>query len=173
MPQVCAGLTQAVEELRPPGWEDSLQSENPLRPFSLKHARQQASLVAHMQRRGLIPSRNGSCVPTEQRPPTPKATSSDACCTTVEGQASVSDPAARSGDAGDSAAQQPAGSTATQGDRTVYIEFGAGTGYLSAMLAECTGARRLVLLDRGSFRMKADRSPLLRPCPPGIGALSA
>ena len=42
-------------------------------------------------------------------------------------------------------------------DRTVYVEFGAGTGYLSAYLAESTGARRLILLDKGSFRKKADR----------------
>ena len=38
------------------GWEDQLQSANPLRPFSLKHARQQASIVGHMQRLGLAPS---------------------------------------------------------------------------------------------------------------------
>ena len=49
-------LPDSVEELRPTGWEDQLQSANLLRPFSLKHARQQASIVGHMQRLGLAPS---------------------------------------------------------------------------------------------------------------------
>ncbi len=49
-------LPDSVEELRPVGWEDQLQSANPLRPFSMKHARQQASIVGHMQRLGLAPS---------------------------------------------------------------------------------------------------------------------
>jgi Methyltransferase TRM13 len=41
--------------------------------------------------------------------------------------------------------------------RTAYLEFGAGAGYLSNMLAACCDARSLVLIDSGSFRLKADR----------------
>lgn len=48
-------LPDSVEELRPAGWEEQLRSANPLRPFSLKHARQQASIVGHMQRMGIAP----------------------------------------------------------------------------------------------------------------------
>ena len=54
-PQVQSLLPDGVEELRPAGWEQRLRSANPLRPFSLKHARQQASIVGHMQRWGLAP----------------------------------------------------------------------------------------------------------------------
>ncbi|KAA6427896.1 MAG: tRNA guanosine-2 -O-methyltransferase TRM13 protein [Trebouxia sp. A1-2] len=42
-------------------------------------------------------------------------------------------------------------------ERCVYIEFGAGKGYLSSMLADASAARHFVLLDMRSFRMKADR----------------
>jgi len=49
-----------VEELRPAGWEEQLRSANPLRPFSLKHARQQASIVGHMQSWGLAQCAAGS-----------------------------------------------------------------------------------------------------------------
>ncbi len=42
----------------------------------------------------------------------------------------------------------------------VYIEFGAGKGYLSSMLADASAARHFVLLDMRSFRMKADRQKL-------------
>ena len=38
-----------------------------------------------------------------------------------------------------------------------FVEFGAGKGYLTALLAECTGARRLVMMDLGAFGLKADR----------------
>ena len=41
---------------------------------------------------------------------------------------------------------------------SVYVEFGAGKGYLSAMLADCCpGVRRLALVDRRGFKLKADR----------------
>lgn len=40
---------------------------------------------------------------------------------------------------------------------TAYLEFGAGAGYLSNMLVACCDARTLVLIDSGSFRLKADR----------------
>ncbi len=39
----------------------------------------------------------------------------------------------------------------------VYVEFGAGKGYLSCMLAESFGAAELVLVDCNSFRLTADR----------------
>ena len=38
-----------------------------------------------------------------------------------------------------------------------YVEFGAGKGYLSSMLADASEARHIVLVDVRSFRMKADR----------------
>jgi len=47
------------------------------------------------------------------------------------------------------------------------VEFGAGKGYLTALLAECTGARKLVMMDQGAFGLKADRrviSPHHCPC---------
>ena len=38
-----------------------------------------------------------------------------------------------------------------------YIEFGAGKGYLTSMLADASDARHFVLLDVRSFRNKAER----------------
>ena len=58
-------LPDTVEELRPAGWEHQLQSANPLRPFSLKHARQQASIVGHMQRLGLAPLNSAPAAATD------------------------------------------------------------------------------------------------------------
>lgn len=48
---------------------------------------------------------------------------------------------------------------------TAFLEFGAGAGYLSLMLVACCDARTLVLVDSGTFRLKADRCALraLRP----------
>jgi len=71
-----------------------------LRPFSIKHAQQQASIVGNMGAEGLL-------------------------------------------------RQLPA---------ATIVEFGAGRGYLTSMIADSTPAQRLVLLDRTSFRFKADRS---------------
>lgn len=85
------------QELVPPG--APTEQQNKELPFSVKHARQQASIVGHMLRRGLL----------------------------------------------DGAAE------------TAYLEFGAGAGYLSLMLAACCDARTLVLVDSGTFRLKADR----------------
>jgi hypothetical protein len=50
-------------------------------------------------------------------------------------------------------------STAAAGSITdsTFVEFGAGKGYLTALLSECTGVRRLVLMDHGAFKTKADR----------------
>lgn len=39
----------------------------------------------------------------------------------------------------------------------VYIEFGAGRGYLTSFLAAATRARRLLMVDVRGFRFKADR----------------
>ena len=39
----------------------------------------------------------------------------------------------------------------------VYLEYGAGKGYLSSMLADASKARDFVLLDVRGFRNKADR----------------
>ncbi|BDA42263.1 tRNA:m(4)X modification enzyme TRM13 homolog [Coccomyxa sp. Obi] len=41
---------------------------------------------------------------------------------------------------------------------TIYVEYGAGKGYLSCMLAESFGAAELVLVDCDSFRLTADRT---------------
>ena len=41
--------------------------------------------------------------------------------------------------------------------KQTYIEFGAGKGYLSSMLADGSDAKQLVVLDNQTFRMKADR----------------
>ena len=44
----------------------------------------------------------------------------------------------------------------------VYVEFGAGKGYLSSMLADASTARQFVLLDVRGFRNKADRQDYLQ-----------
>ncbi|XP_023547814.1 tRNA:m(4)X modification enzyme TRM13 homolog [Cucurbita pepo subsp. pepo] len=38
------------------------------------------------------------------------------------------------------------------------IEFGAGRGYLTQMLADCYGIKRVLLVERKSYKLKADRS---------------
>ncbi|XVF80746.1 hypothetical protein PTKIN_Ptkin15bG0099800 [Pterospermum kingtungense] len=38
------------------------------------------------------------------------------------------------------------------------VEFGAGRGYLTQMLADCYGIRRVFLVERKSYKLKADRS---------------
>lgn len=83
----------------PPACEPYMKPDS-LRPFSLKHARQQASIVGNMEAEGLLQL-------------LPSAT---------------------------------------------LIEFGAGRGYLTSMIADTSPAKQLILLDRTSFRFKADRS---------------
>ncbi|KAL0025254.1 hypothetical protein WJX77_010713 [Trebouxia sp. C0004] len=90
---------ERLHPLTPPECEAYLKPDNE-RPFSLKHAQQQASIVGHMKQSGLLQN----------------------------------------------------------AERHAYIEFGAGKGYLSSMLADSSAARHFVLLDMRSFRMKADRS---------------
>ena len=39
----------------------------------------------------------------------------------------------------------------------MYVELGAGKGYLTGMLADAYGLGAALMLDSGSFRQKADR----------------
>lgn len=41
---------------------------------------------------------------------------------------------------------------------SAVIEFGAGRGYLTQMLADCYGINRVFLVERKSYKLKADRS---------------
>ena len=50
--QVCSGAEE-LQVLQPASCQEHLQPDN-LRPFSLKHAQQQASIVGHMQQAGLL-----------------------------------------------------------------------------------------------------------------------
>ena len=43
-------------------------------------------------------------------------------------------------------------------DERVYVEVGAGKGYLSSMLANSFRVKKLLMVDSGTFRLKADRS---------------
>ncbi|GAB2298515.1 hypothetical protein Dimus_032578 [Dionaea muscipula] len=45
-----------------------------------------------------------------------------------------------------------------QNDASAVIEFGAGRGYLTQMLADCYGIRKVILVERKSYKLKADRS---------------
>ncbi|XP_021611493.1 tRNA:m(4)X modification enzyme TRM13 homolog isoform X1 [Manihot esculenta] len=42
--------------------------------------------------------------------------------------------------------------------RPAVVEFGAGRGYLTQMLADCYGIDRVFLVERKSYKLKADRS---------------
>ncbi|EPS62892.1 hypothetical protein M569_11896, partial [Genlisea aurea] len=41
---------------------------------------------------------------------------------------------------------------------TAVVEFGAGRGYLTQMLADCYGINKVLLVERKSYKLKADRS---------------
>ncbi|KAJ0053920.1 hypothetical protein Pint_00798 [Pistacia integerrima] len=43
-------------------------------------------------------------------------------------------------------------------ERPAVVEFGAGRGYLTQMLADCYGTKRAFLIERKSYKLKADRS---------------
>lgn len=43
-------------------------------------------------------------------------------------------------------------------DVPAVIEFGAGRGYLTQMLADCYGIKRVFLVERKAYKLKADRS---------------
>ena len=96
--QLCGPHPEPLHALLPPEAEPFMRPEAN-RPYSVKHASQQASIVGNMRRAGLL--------------------------------------------------QNPR--------ETVYVEFGAGKGYLSSMLADCSGAEKVVMLDRRGFKTKADR----------------
>ncbi|KAJ7524021.1 hypothetical protein O6H91_18G073300 [Diphasiastrum complanatum] len=42
--------------------------------------------------------------------------------------------------------------------KLVYVEFGAGRGYLSQMLCDCYGISNVLLVERRSYKFKADRT---------------
>ncbi|XP_076934957.1 tRNA:m(4)X modification enzyme TRM13-like [Bidens hawaiensis] len=43
-------------------------------------------------------------------------------------------------------------------DSPAVVEFGAGRGYLTQMLADCYGVSKVFLIERKSYKLKADRS---------------
>ncbi|CAA6662161.1 unnamed protein product [Spirodela intermedia] len=50
------------------------------------------------------------------------------------------------------------GSAGEEGKDQAVVEFGAGRGYLTQMLADCYGIRGVYLVERRSYKLKADRS---------------
>lgn len=40
---------------------------------------------------------------------------------------------------------------------TVYLDLGAGKGYMSSMLCSGFAPRHVIMVDSGAFRLKADR----------------
>ncbi|GMH33104.1 hypothetical protein BSKO_00938 [Bryopsis sp. KO-2023] len=88
----------AKNELRPTECEPYMKSDG-WRPFSKKHAVQQASLIGNMMEAGMFSTQN-----------------------------------------------------------PVVVEFGAGRGYLSSMIADATNSKVFYLLDTAGPRLKADRS---------------
>lgn len=54
--------------------------------------------------------------------------------------------------------QSPAATTTDPDGCCCFVEFGAGRGYLSHMLCDCYGARTLVMVERRSYKFKADRT---------------
>ncbi|KAL6968700.1 tRNA:m(4)X modification enzyme [Sarracenia purpurea var. burkii] len=51
-----------------------------------------------------------------------------------------------------------AGSSSDVSSVPAVVEFGAGRGYLTQMLADCYGIRNVFLVERKSYKLKADRS---------------
>ncbi|XP_024966191.1 tRNA:m(4)X modification enzyme TRM13 isoform X1 [Cynara cardunculus var. scolymus] len=49
-------------------------------------------------------------------------------------------------------------SSADPSDSPAVVEFGAGRGYLTQMLADCYGVSKVFLIERKSYKLKADRS---------------
>lgn len=47
---------------------------------------------------------------------------------------------------------------AAEDDAPAVVEFGAGRGYLTQLLADCYGIRNIFLVERRSYKLKADRS---------------
>ncbi|KAL4572192.1 hypothetical protein LXL04_018961 [Taraxacum kok-saghyz] len=49
-------------------------------------------------------------------------------------------------------------SSVGEGEQLAVVEFGAGRGYLTQMLADCYGVSKVFLIERKSYKLKADRS---------------
>ncbi|KAG6717240.1 hypothetical protein I3842_04G088700 [Carya illinoinensis] len=49
-------------------------------------------------------------------------------------------------------------------DVSAVVEFGAGRGYLTQMLADCYGIKKVFLVERKSYKLKADRSLRQKEC---------
>ncbi|KAL3827745.1 hypothetical protein ACJIZ3_016547 [Penstemon smallii] len=50
------------------------------------------------------------------------------------------------------------GESETCKDVSAVVEFGAGRGYLTQMLADCYGIKKVLFVERKSYKLKADRS---------------
>ncbi|KAJ8446450.1 hypothetical protein Cgig2_019343 [Carnegiea gigantea] len=50
------------------------------------------------------------------------------------------------------------GSHYSENDIPAVVEFGAGRGYLTQILADCYGIKKVFLVERKSYKLKADRS---------------
>ncbi|KAL2486676.1 methyltransferase [Abeliophyllum distichum] len=50
------------------------------------------------------------------------------------------------------------GESENYNDVPAVVEFGAGRGYLTQMLADCYGIKKVLLVERKSYKLKADRS---------------
>lgn len=46
------------------------------------------------------------------------------------------------------------GSSADSSDSPAVVEFGAGRGYLTQMLADCYGVSKVFLVERRSYKLK-------------------
>ncbi|KAK9723693.1 hypothetical protein RND81_05G018400 [Saponaria officinalis] len=57
-----------------------------------------------------------------------------------------------------SSAQVLAKEQLNENDISTVVEFGAGRGYLTQILADCYGISRVFLVERKSYKLKADRS---------------
>ncbi|XP_043711860.1 tRNA:m(4)X modification enzyme TRM13 isoform X1 [Telopea speciosissima] len=54
---------------------------------------------------------------------------------------------------------EPLYSNGSSGDKVpAVVEFGAGRGYLTQILADCYGIKKVFLVERKSYKLKADRS---------------
>jgi Methyltransferase TRM13 len=151
--QACSAPIEP-QELVPPG--APLQQENTDVPFSIKHARQQVCARAHAYAHpstsdlaitGMVCAHCGRLRIGSVGAPARTARSPPCGAERwlhVPMQASIVGHMRRRGLLDGAAG-------------TAYLEFGAGAGYLSNMLVACCDARTLVLIDSGSFRLKADR----------------
>eukprot|EP00850_Spirogloea_muscicola_P013617 SM000093S24428 [mRNA] locus=s93:361603:365424:+ [translate_table: standard] len=110
--------------------------------WQAKHALQQAAILGHMEAAGLLSS------PADAPRALPGAGSGGA-------QIGQHDHLEDEVTAGDS---ESAGCAAAAERGPVTVEFGAGRGYLALMLCIGYGRADAVLVDRGAFKFKADRT---------------